>query len=139
MIERATATFEITAWDEEIYDQPSEGSKLLRATVHKSFHGGIEGTSVARLLMARAGDEGGEGYVGAERVAARIGELAGTFVFQHGGIASGEEVFSFGYIVNDSGTGDFTGISGKTAISHDERGAVLTLDYELAPAPEARP
>jgi hypothetical protein len=133
MSTRVTSDFAITSWDETVYDQPEEGSKLLRATVHKSFQGEIEGTSIAELLMVRAGDEGGEGYLGSERVTASIGDLTGTFVVQHGGISSGDELFSFGYIVNESGTGDFSGISGKVAIRHDEHGATFTLDYELAP------
>lgn len=133
MTTRVTSDFAITAWDEAVYDQPEEGSKLLRATVRKSFQGGVEGTSVAELLMVRAGEEGGEGYLGSERVTARIGDRAGTFVLQHGGIGSGDEVFAFGYVVKDSGTGDFVGMSGRSSFRHDEQAAIFTLDYDLAP------
>ncbi|MBA2520819.1 MAG: DUF3224 domain-containing protein [Chloroflexia bacterium] len=133
MTTRITADFAIVSWHEEIYDQPEEGSTLLQATIQKSYQGAVEGTSVARLLMVRAGDEGGEGYLGSERVTARLGERAGTFVIQHGGIASGDELFSFGHVVKDSGTGDLAGMSGTCAFRHDEQGAVFTLDYDLGP------
>ncbi len=129
----ATSEFTITVWDEQIYDQQEVGSKLIRATVHKAYQGEVEGTSVAQLLMVRAGHEGGEGYLASERVTARIGERTGTFVIQHGGITtSGDEDIAFGHVVHNSGTADFAGMSGTCAFRHDEEGAVLTLNYEIA-------
>jgi hypothetical protein len=130
--EHANATFEITGWQEAVYDAPDEGSKLLRATVLKSFQGEVEGTSTAELLMVRAGDEGGEGYIATERITGRVGERAGSFVVQHGGVSS-REVHQFGYIVKDSGTGDLQGIVGTCTYGHDETGARFTLDYDIAP------
>ena len=76
MTTRITADFAIVSWHEEIYDQPEEGSTLLHATIQKSYQGAVDGTGVARLLMVRAGDNGGEGYLGSERVTARLGERA---------------------------------------------------------------
>jgi hypothetical protein len=132
MAERASATFEITSWEEAVYDAPAEGSKLLRATVLKTFQGEVAGTSAAELLMVRAGDEGGEGYLATERITGRVGERTGSFVVQHGGVSS-REVHQFGYIVKDSGTGDLHGIVGTCHYAHDETGARFTLDYDIAP------
>jgi hypothetical protein len=132
MAERANATFEITSWQEAVYDAPAEGSKLLRATVLKTFRGEVEGTSAAELLMVRAGDEGGEGYIATERITGRVGEQIGSFVVQHGGVSS-REVHQFGYIVEGSGTGDLRGIVGTCTYAHDETGARFTLDYDIAP------
>jgi hypothetical protein len=131
MATQAKATFAIEEWDEEIYDQPAVGSKLLRATVRKSFQGDLDGTSVAELQMVRAGEEGGEGYLGTERVNGRLNGRSGTFVLQHGGMDSGDELFAFGYVIKDSGTGELAGLSGKASFQHDETGAVFTLDYDL--------
>ena len=130
MAERANATFAVTSWQEAVYDTPDEGSKLYRATVLKTFHGEVEGSSTAELLMVRAHDEGGEGYVATERITGRVGERTGSFVVQHGGIFS-RQLHQLGYIVKDSGTGDLRGIVGTCHYQHDETGARFTLDYDL--------
>ncbi len=127
----AKATFEITSWEESVYDAPEEGSAILRATVKKTFAGEVEGTSVAELLMVRAGAEGGEGYVATERITGRVGDRSGSFVVQHGGISS-RELVQFGYIIKDSGTGELRGIVGTCLYAHDESGARFSLDYEFA-------
>lgn len=130
MSSHADATFEINAWQEATYDVPEDGSKLLRATVHKTFQGEVEATSTAELLMVRAGDEGGEGYVATERIAGQVGGRAGSFVVQHGGIFS-RQLHQFGHIVKDSGTGELQGIVGTCLYQHDESGARFSLDYDF--------
>ncbi len=129
---RASATFEITSWREAVYDAPNEGSKLYRATVLKSFQGEVEGDSAAELLMVRANDEGGEGYIATERITGRVADRTGSFVVQHGGVFS-RGLHQFGYIVKDSGTGELQGIVGTCTYEHDETGARFTLDYDIAP------
>ncbi|HEX3214831.1 MAG TPA: DUF3224 domain-containing protein, partial [Actinomycetota bacterium] len=62
MSERAIASFEITAWEEQAYDE-RDGIKLSRARVVKAFRGEIEGESTAELLLVLAG-EGSAAYVG---------------------------------------------------------------------------
>jgi hypothetical protein len=115
------ADFEITAWDEE--------PELTH--VRKRFTGGMEGTSVARLLTA--GGEDGQGYVASEVVTATIDGRAGTFVLQHGGIGStdGAVLFQFGMVVPGTGTGQLAGIGGTARYEHTEQHARLTLDLEL--------
>lgn len=130
----AEATFDIDAWQEAAYDAPEAESKLLRATVHKTFHGEVEATSTAELLMVRAGEDGGEGYVATERITGKVGDRAGSFVVQHGGIFS-RQLHQFGFIVKDSGTGELQGIVGTCHYQHDEAGARFSLDYDFEEAP----
>jgi Protein of unknown function (DUF3224) len=54
MSERATASFDITTWDEEPYDE-RDGVRLSRTRVVKAFRGEIEGESTAELLSGRSG------------------------------------------------------------------------------------
>ncbi len=130
MTTRATATFEITGWEETPYDMPADGPKLVRTTVNKTFRGEMIAESVAELLMCQS--EAGAGYVAAERVVGQIGDRAGTFVIQHGGTHQGGEVdHAFATVVPGSGTGDLVGLRGTAAFHHDETGATLTLDYDL--------
>src|SRR4029453_8651673 len=68
--ERAIASFDITTWDEQPYDE-GDGLRLSRARVVKVFRGEIEGESTAELLMAIAGEDTAA-YVGVERVPGRV-------------------------------------------------------------------
>ena len=126
---RATATFEITQWDETPYDEPADGPKLARATVRKRFQGDVEGESSAELLMCQAGD-GSAGYVASERVVGRVGDHSASFVIQHGATRGGQGT-TFGLVVPGSGTGALRGLRGETAFQHDEQGAIFTIDYEI--------
>ncbi|MBD2892885.1 hypothetical protein amrb99_18050 [Actinomadura sp. RB99] len=120
------AEFEITDFDESVYDQPSEGPKMTRVTIRKRYQGVIDGTGVAEVLTAQ-GDAGG-GYVASERIEGTIDGRKGTFVIQHFGLADGDEQTSHGSIVPGSGTGDLAGISGEAM---ERTFKVLTLAYTL--------
>lgn len=120
------AHFEITAWDEDVYDDPDEGPTLTRISIRKRYHGVIEGSGVVEVLTARGG--AGAGYVASERIDGTLGGRRGTFVIQHGGLAEGTHQSSYGAIVPASGTGELTGISGRAKEAQQE---VLTLAYTL--------
>jgi hypothetical protein len=128
----AVASFAIEGWEEAVYDAPAEGSALARATVRKRFTGDLEGTSVAELQMVKARPDSGEGYIATERVTGSLHGRSGTFVIQHGGFTvNGGVTEQFGYIIDQSGTGELAGLRGTGRYQHDENGAVLTLEYEL--------
>jgi hypothetical protein len=127
----ATATFTLDSWDETPWDN-GVGATLSRARVAKTFHGEIEGTSVAELLLAQAHDTASRAYVGFERITASINGRLGSFVLHHTATASG-----FGHavswsIVPDTGTGGLERISGEAQIIQTSNGGhEITLDYEL--------
>jgi Protein of unknown function (DUF3224) len=130
MSQRATASFDITAWEEEPYYE-EDGVKLSRTRVVKVFRGEIEGESTAELLMAVAGDDSAA-YVGVERVSGRVNGRQGSFVYLHTATAVGEARSASWPLVAGSGTGELAGISGRISIDNlPEGGHVLTLDYEL--------
>jgi hypothetical protein len=120
-----TAGFEITGWNENAYDEPAEGPKLTRATVHKTFHDDLEGTSVTEMLTAQG--DGGRGYLASERFDGTIGGRQGTVVFQHGGLDDGHALSSFGHVVPGSGTGALAGTAGEIVYDHDETGITVKL------------
>lgn len=123
--ETVVGTFEITGWEETAYDEPTEGPKLTRATVKKSFAGEIQGVSTAELLTAQG--EEGRGYLASERFVGSIGGRTGTIVFQHGGLADAESTSAFGSLVPGSGTGELAGVAGTVTYAHDADGATVTL------------
>lgn len=120
-----TAEFEVTGWDQSVYDEPGEGPAMARATVRKTFRGDMDGVSVAELLMA--GDADGRGYVASERFTGTINGRRGTVVYQHGGLDDGHAPYAFGHIVPGSGTAELVGLVGEITFAHDESGARVKL------------
>lgn len=116
------APFEITAWDETVYEEPAEGPKLTRITIRKRYYGAIEGSGVVEVLTARGAE--GAGYVASERIEGTLDGRQGTFVIQHSGLAAGTDRSSRGNIVPASGTGELVDISGHAKEVQQE---VLTL------------
>jgi len=130
MSQRATASFDITGWEEEPYHE-QDGVKLSRTRVVKAFRGEIEGESRAELLMAMAGEDSAA-YVGVERVSGRVNGREGSFVYLHTATMVGGVPSASWPVVAGSGTGELAGVSGKLTIDVlPEGGHVLTLDYEL--------
>jgi len=82
MSEHTKGTFEITTWDEKPYDE-QDGTKLTRTHLTKTFHGDIEGTSTAEMLMAYGAVEGSAAYTGFERVTTNVHGRPGSFVLHH--------------------------------------------------------
>jgi hypothetical protein len=132
MATRANVSFDVTSWEQTPYEVEGKGPQLFRAKVQKAFRGDLVGESTAELLMCVAdpSDLGaGAGYVGSERVIARLAGRDGTFVLQHWGISGGGgPQKSGGHVVPGSGTGELAGLSGQIEISADH---TFTLDYEL--------
>ena len=130
MSQRATASFDITTWDEQAYDE-RDGIRLSRTRVVKVFRGEIEGESTAELLMAVAGEDSAA-YVGMERVTGLVNGRSGSFVYLHTATAAGGTQSATWAVVAGSGTGELAGISGQLRIDNlPDAGHVLTLDYEL--------
>ena len=124
--------FKIVSWEQNSYDEPKEGPKLLRINVKRTFLGDVEAESTAVLLMCQT-DDGSAGYVATERVVGRIGSRSGSFVIQHGGaVIDGRPLDAFGYVVPGSGAGELQGLRGKCTWYHDEHEATFTFDYEIA-------
>ena len=131
MTTRASATFEIKAWDEKPYDEFEGGRKLTRASVRKSFQGDIEGDSSLEYLMSY-GEDGSASFVGVERIVGRVGNRSGSFVLQHSGTFAGGIAKAAWFVVPGSGTGELSGLRGEGgfAAGHEQQYAV-TLDYEF--------
>jgi hypothetical protein len=129
MSTRASSTFDIDSWDEQPYDE-QEGAKLTRTRVTKTFHGDIEGTSTAELLMAYA-QEGSAAYAGFERIVGTLHGRRGSFVVQHGATSSPLGQTAVWTVVPDSGTGDLRGLAGSGTFADEDGVHTFALDYDL--------
>ena len=71
------------------------------------------------------------GYVAVELVTGTLEGRTGTFVLQHSGVVDGADSRATGVVLPGTGTGELSGLRGTVELTHDESGAVLTLDHEL--------
>ena len=131
MSTHASATFEITSWDEKPYEQLEGGGKLSRATVAQTYHGDLEGDARTEYLMAYRAD-GTADFVGLQRLAGRVGQRSGSLVLQLSGTFDGSTAQATWVVVPGAGTGELSGLRGKGgfAAPHGPKGTA-TLDYDL--------
>ena len=127
---QTNATFRITGWDENSFDEPESGPKLTTAPVQRSFHGDLSGTGNLMYVMAHI--DGGATFSGFEKVVGTLGGRAGSFVLRHTGSYDGERATSAYEVVADSCTDELAGLSGTGGFSagHGEEHE-MTLDYLL--------
>ncbi len=127
----ANARFAIKAWDEKPYSEGENLPKMTRAAVTKAFTGDIDGEGHVEYLMMYRGD-GTATFVGLERITARIGGKAGTFVLQRIGVfESGQAKESYS-VVPGSATGELAGLRGDgvSGVGHGMEHP-FTLNYEF--------
>ena len=127
---QAQSTFKIDRWQDHPWEEIPGGHTLARATVNKTFHGDLEGTSTAELVLSK-GPDGSAAYVGLERIDARLANRNGTFVLMHSALADSAGQHGEWQIVPGSATGELHGLRGRAEYRHDASGASFRLDYEL--------
>ena len=130
MRKQVDATFQVTAWDEAPYDEAEGAPRLTRASVAKTFTGGIAGEGRVEYLMTHRAD-GTASFVGTERVTGRIGDREGSFVLHHDGVFEGGAASADCTVVANSGTAGLAGISGHGRYAATGREADFTLDYDF--------
>ena len=93
----------------------------------KTFHGGLEATSVGQMLAVRNPANGSAGYVAMERVTGTLAGRHGSFALQQSGSMTKDGQSLSVSVVPGSATGDLAGPSGTMEIAvHDGR-----HDYRL--------
>ncbi len=127
----ANARFAIKAWDEKPYSEGENLPKMTKAAVTKTFTGDIDGEGHVEYLMMYRGD-GTATFVGLERITARIGGKAGTFVLQRTGVFEGGQAKESYSIVPGSATGELAGLRGDgvSGVGHGMEHP-FTLNYEF--------
>jgi len=131
---QAKGTFEVKVTPVEV-SPVGKDAGLGRYTLSKTFHGDMEGTAKGEMLTSLTESTGAMAYVAMDHVMGTLGSRTGSFYLAHtatmkkGDAASGVMKI---VVVKDSGTGDFTGLSGELTIIIDTKGGHSYLfDYEL--------
>lgn len=130
MDKKLSATFEVTNWDENPFDEGPALGKLTCAKVTRKYSGDVTGDSNTEWLMAYSPD-GSATFVGLERIRGTVGDREGTVVLQHTGRYADGAAKGKLEVVPDSGTGQLSGVAGNGEFLADPNGKVtLQLSFK---------
>jgi hypothetical protein len=131
MGEHAKAEFKVESWDENKTVEAEVGATSF-AKVEQSLTGGIEGDGLAQWLMCYRADNTAD-FVGLQRISGKLGDREGSFVLTSNGTFDGKVAAGEMVVVDGSGDGELTGItgSGRFSAPHGSE-ATIELDYEVS-------
>ena len=134
MSEHVKTSMDVTSWDEETISE-SGPTKITRTTMGQSCTGDIEGSSSSEMVMYYQ-DGGTATIVGFLTIDGSIGDRAGTVVLQSVGGFDGSEATAELTVVQGSGTGGLSGVTGSgSSVAPSGPTAFVELDLEF-PASE---
>jgi hypothetical protein len=130
MSEHVKTSMDVTSWDEKTISE-SGPTKITRTTMGQSCTGDIEGTSASELVMYY--QEGGTAtIVGFLTIDGSIGDRSGTVVLRSIGGFDGSEATADLTVVQGSGTGGLSGITGTgSSVAPSGPTAFVELDLEF--------
>jgi len=120
---------EVTAWTEEPASGLDGTVKVTTARIGQRFSGGIDAETVADMVMTYRPDGTAE-FVGHHRVLGKVGQCSGSFVLRASGTYDGGVARTEFEVIDGSGTGDLTGVSGSGSASAGH-GSTGTYRFEL--------
>ncbi len=106
------STFVIASWEEEVSGAPDKDRRVTKASVSKTYSGGLDGTGDVDYLMVYVNAEHAE-FVGVEQFKGSLNGKSGGFVFRHTGSFHEGVVNSVWDVIADSGYGELAGLSGE--------------------------
>ena len=130
----ASATFQVTGWDEKATVEFSDGAKVTRAIVTQTYTGDITGSSTIEYQMAY-GRHGAVRFVGLEILDGAIGEHRGTIVIQHVGQFVDGTAKSVWMFVEGTGTDALAELGGEgTYQSIDQQTCSVQFSWHMGEA-----
>ena len=104
-----------------------------RLLLSKTFAGDLVATSKGQMLGSQSeAVPGSGGYVAMELVTGTLNGKKGTFILQHIGTMQGGKFDLNVAVVPDSGSGEFTGISGKMKIIIEGKDHFYEFEYTIS-------
>lgn len=109
---KATGAFQVSAGDEDAYDELEGGVRLTHASGSQTFSGQIEGDGAVHWLMLYRPDKTAQ-FVGLQRITGSVDGRRGSFVASAEGTHDGTGSTIAFTIIPGSGTDDLSGIAGE--------------------------
>ncbi|MFI9825620.1 DUF3224 domain-containing protein [Streptomyces sp. NPDC052013] len=128
---RTTGHFTFTDWKENPVGPEDTRPRLAHATVVNAFSGGIEAeaTTCDYTIAYRTQTTGT--FAGMELVTGRVDGRTGTFVLEERGhFAPDGTVHCTFEVVEDSATGELTGLRGKGEFTHRQGETKVPYSFE---------
>ncbi|HKV92798.1 MAG TPA: DUF3224 domain-containing protein [Candidatus Angelobacter sp.] len=117
MASHAIGAFEVKMTPQKPDNPIEEAAHIARLTGDKQWHGDLEGASKLEMLATAPDAKGSGVYVALERVTGTLKGRSGTFLLHHTGIMDRGKPTLTILVAPDSGTGQFTGLTGKMTIN----------------------
>ena len=127
----ARGTFEVRLTPQKADNKEAEAAQLGRMSIDKKFSGDLEATSQGEMLSAMTAVKGSAGYVALERVSGTLHGRRGAMILQHSGTMTRGAAELTITVVPDSGTGEWTGLTGKMEIKIVDGKHHYEFDYTL--------
>lgn len=128
---QAAGNFTVSNFNESTYQELGENAKLTRATWTFALDGDITGEASWESLMCYRPDSTAA-YTGMQRIQGRLAGAEGSFVVRADGEYSAGEARTSWRVVEGSGTGGLTGLTGHgEAVAGSTPPGHYTLDYKL--------
>jgi len=128
MSHTASGTFEVKM--APVQNGAADG--LMRMSIDKQIHGGLEATTRGEMLSGGDYKSGNAGYVAMETVTGTLDGKSGSFILQHIATLHGGKPEMHITVTPGSGMGELAGIAGTFTIIIDAQGKhSYTFDYTL--------
>lgn len=108
--------FDVKLMPMDTYAKGTDGIKLARMSIDKTFRGDLSAKSQGEMLSAMTSTKGSAGYAAIELVVGSLMGKDGSFVLQHFGTMDKGKSRLILEVVPDSGGGELVGIAGKMQI-----------------------
>ena len=108
--------FDVKLQPRDALQKGKKGIQMGRFSIHKTYHGELNGSSVGEMLSVTTTTNGSAGYVAIEQFSGTLGDKKGSFVLQHYGIMHAGDNRLVLEVVPGSGSDDLTGLTGTMAI-----------------------
>lgn len=127
-------SFTNTSWSERFYTEQNALPRLSTVEATNTFSGVISGESVLRYVMIYTSEEAGV-FTGLQTITAAVDGQLGSFTLREDGSWQGMRIRStMTVVVEGSGTGALSGISGTARYTHDSGespACPYTFDFTL--------
>jgi hypothetical protein len=115
-LQHAKGSFNVEVKPQTPDNPAAEGSGLARLSLHKQFHGDLDGSGQGEMLAAGDGKTAG-GYVALEKISGTLGGRKGSFVMIHRALMVGGVPTEWTIdVVPESGMDALKGLSGSMKI-----------------------
>ena len=123
----ARGTFEVKV--QPLAPAPADG--LMRMSIDKTIHGGLEATTKGEMISGGDPKAGAAGYVAMEVVTGTLDGKSGSFALQHSATMDASGQRSDIKVVPGSSTGELKGLAGSFTIVIAEGRHSYDFEYTL--------